>query len=308
MALRIRDWNEHFETHKTRILKRLDWVPIPNRMDGLGYIRLLDHPEGAAHFGAWIALVELASKGATKEERGTLTRNGKALSVEALSILSRIPERIIADAIPRLLKIGWLEGEIDENPARPGVLAPDNAGSSPDLDKPNGINETALSGATPPESGALAPGDGRRREGKEGNGTEGKEGKEPAAAPPEPPALKVEFPDFKSEPTFVQFKAVAIQYGIKVSEAEWREFEQYTWPKQDWTQKLKCIRGLEDRIKAGDDSLVGTTPKNYAERAYYERHIREPGKAERNGHGGHSLEDKARQHRENKQKILEGKS
>jgi hypothetical protein len=125
---------------------------------------------------------------------------------------------------------------------------------------------------------------------------------------PEPPARKRDpLPEITSEPTLVQFKALAIEYGMQVSAAEWREFEAYVWPKQDWTQRHGGIRGLEDRIKAGDYSLRDATPKNFMEQAYYERRIRAPVKQEVNGHGN-SLEEKARQHRENKQRILEGKS
>jgi hypothetical protein len=123
----------------------------------------------------------------------------------------------------------------------------------------------------------------------------------------EPPAHEPKYPEIESEPTLVQFKALAIEYGMQVSAAEWREFEAYVWPKQDWTQRHGGIRGLEDRIKAGDYSLRDATPKNFMEQAYYERRIRAPVKQEVNGHGN-SLEEKARQHRENKQRILEGKS
>ena len=53
MSLRIRNWKDHFENNRTRELKTMAWVPVPNRMDDLGYIRLVTHPNGAAHLGAW---------------------------------------------------------------------------------------------------------------------------------------------------------------------------------------------------------------------------------------------------------------
>jgi hypothetical protein len=59
--LRIRDWSEHFENNRTKELVRMAWVPVPNKQDGDGYTELLDHVNGAAHLGAWIAIVELAS-------------------------------------------------------------------------------------------------------------------------------------------------------------------------------------------------------------------------------------------------------
>ena len=107
--LRITDWDKHFECSQSRNLKRMAWVPVRIKLAGDGYTQLLDHPNGAAHFGGWIGLVEV---GATCEPRGTLLRgNGKPHDVESLSRITRIPVEILAEAIPRLLDIGWLEHE-----------------------------------------------------------------------------------------------------------------------------------------------------------------------------------------------------
>jgi hypothetical protein len=162
--LQIKDWNKHFETHKTRILKRLDWVPIPNSMDGLGYIGLMDHPNAASHFGVWIALVEIASR---CEPRGDFKRGGKALDMKALSVLSRIPLPVIAEAIPRLIEIGWIESDdtahdLALDPALSGAN-PARPGANPALDA---ALDTAQSGAR--GGGNPAAKEGReRREGKE---------------------------------------------------------------------------------------------------------------------------------------------
>ena len=69
-VLRVRDWNLLFENNRTRGLKHLDWVPMQNNLDGDGYTELVDHPNGAAHLGAWLAIVWIASRCHT---RGTLT-------------------------------------------------------------------------------------------------------------------------------------------------------------------------------------------------------------------------------------------
>jgi hypothetical protein len=53
---RVKDWSKIYENNRTRELKRMDWVPIPNKMDGDGFTELVDHPNGAAHLGAWLAL------------------------------------------------------------------------------------------------------------------------------------------------------------------------------------------------------------------------------------------------------------
>ena len=106
-VLRVRDWNLLFENNRTRSLKHLDWVPMQNRMDCDGYTELVDHPNGAAHLGAWLATVWIASRCHT---RGTLTRdNGQPHTAESLARVSRIPVIILEEALPRLLRIGWLE-------------------------------------------------------------------------------------------------------------------------------------------------------------------------------------------------------
>lgn len=104
--IRIINW-DGYENNRTRSLKRMDWVPVPNKMDGDGYTELLDHPNGAAHYGAWMALLLIASK---CEVRGTLTRNSKGQphTSDSLSRISRIPLVIFNEVLPRLTSIGWI--------------------------------------------------------------------------------------------------------------------------------------------------------------------------------------------------------
>lgn len=104
---RIKEWQRHFENNRSRELKSLDWVPVKNKMDGDGYTELLDHPNGAAHFGAWMAIVQVASK---CDERGTLMREGaRPHDSASLSRLTRIPRAVFDEVLPRLVSIGWLE-------------------------------------------------------------------------------------------------------------------------------------------------------------------------------------------------------
>lgn len=138
---RIVNWDSTFENNRTRELKRLDWVPIPNRMDGVKFMRLMNHPEGVAHFGIWILLVELASKG-RPEQRGTFD-----LEIDELSLLTRVPEPFIKRAIERLKSpsINWIE-EIPQ----------DDAGTSP-----QGSQDDAALPPRPnegiPQGGAMLP-------------------------------------------------------------------------------------------------------------------------------------------------------
>src|ERR1700676_3485882 len=120
--LRVVKWQDVYENNRTKELKNMEWVPIPNKMDGDGYTELLDHPNGAAHFGAWIAIVEIASK---CKPRGTLLRKipqeGAVIPQEgaegilaahnsgSLARISRIPRAVFDEVIPRLKVIGWIE-------------------------------------------------------------------------------------------------------------------------------------------------------------------------------------------------------
>ncbi len=111
----------------------MDWVPMPNKQDGDGYTELLDHPNGAAHFGAWCALLEVASRrhvgdgprvdararresakyDATEHPygRGILMReNGEPYDAKSLERITRIPVSVWEEVLPRLVSIGWITG------------------------------------------------------------------------------------------------------------------------------------------------------------------------------------------------------
>lgn len=104
---RIAGWNGHFENNRTRLLKSLDWVPMPNKHDGDGFTELMDHKNSMAHYGAWCLLVQLASK---CHPRGTLMRDGdRPHDAGTISRQTRGKKADFEEAIPRLLQIGWLE-------------------------------------------------------------------------------------------------------------------------------------------------------------------------------------------------------
>ena len=124
MALyRVKDWNTHFENNRTRELKRLDWVPVPNKMDGRGYTALVDHPNGAAHLGGWIAILEIASR---QKVRGEIPQDGAGLS-QCLARISRLPAILFEELIPRLESMGWVEGA--EIPQLGATIPQDGAAS-----------------------------------------------------------------------------------------------------------------------------------------------------------------------------------
>ena len=103
---RIRDWDRYFENASSRKLKRLDWVAIPNKTDGEGYTALVDHPDAAAHLGAWYAIVEAASKATPRGSLPGGFSHGIGGICRSLGRISRLPEKIFLEVIPRLLEIG----------------------------------------------------------------------------------------------------------------------------------------------------------------------------------------------------------
>lgn len=87
----IRDWGKIFENNRSRELKSLDWVPIPNNHDGENFSAIMQHPKGAEIFAAWVLIVEVASR---CDPRGTLLRGGgKPHNSQSLSLKTRAPEK-----------------------------------------------------------------------------------------------------------------------------------------------------------------------------------------------------------------------
>lgn len=107
-AYRVRDWNSIYENNRTRELKVLQWLPIPNRHDGDGYTLLLDRENGAALFGAWVAVLQVASR---CDPRGTLLREPNlAHNSISLSRMTRIPKDLIDEMLTVCSKeCRWLE-------------------------------------------------------------------------------------------------------------------------------------------------------------------------------------------------------
>lgn len=136
--LRIVDWSNRFENNRSRGLKNLEWISVPNSHDGDGFTELMDHENGPAHFAAWILILQVASKnthiphdsagfwqeGARLcDVRGALLRSSeKPHDAKSLSRMTRCPEKVFAEAIPRLIALGWIEiitvkSTFSENPA-----------------------------------------------------------------------------------------------------------------------------------------------------------------------------------------------
>jgi hypothetical protein len=107
----VGNWDALYENNRTRALKAMAWVPVPNSHDGDGYSQLTAHQNAASHLGCWLAILQVASK---CSPRGTLSRDtGEPHTPESLARMTRLPEVAFSEAIPRLIDIGWLV--VDDN-------------------------------------------------------------------------------------------------------------------------------------------------------------------------------------------------
>lgn len=106
-AIRIKSWDRHYENNRSRELKRPEWLPLPNKFDGTGFMELLDHPAGMSHYGAWCLLLGAASR---MPVRGLLvTDSGRTMTAKDLARMTRGSTRCFEEALPRLIAIGWVE-------------------------------------------------------------------------------------------------------------------------------------------------------------------------------------------------------
>lgn len=105
---RIRCWSEIFENSQSRQYQRLTWTPLPNKHDGKSYRRLISMPDGPALYGAWVLLVQVASK---CPKRGVLADDDGPLDAEDLSHKTGAPAELFAEAFEALThpKIAWLQ-------------------------------------------------------------------------------------------------------------------------------------------------------------------------------------------------------
>lgn len=160
--LSIRSWATAFENNRTRELKSLDWVPLPIRLDGDGYAELMDHQDGAAHFGVWIALIQVAAR---CDPRGTLVRLRRSEVREAhdyasLARLTRIDAGVMRVAINRLVDLGWL---LDDDPES-AIQSIDHRASQEGATIPQECATIPQEGALEYRRGEEITGDDRREE------------------------------------------------------------------------------------------------------------------------------------------------
>lgn len=103
MYIKIRDWNLHYENSITRRVRNILYVPVPNKQ-GLGYHKLMHAKDGLMIYGAWTALLLLASR---CTPRGDLS---KYSTVSELSVATLIEKDQLMYAIRFLSdELDWIE-------------------------------------------------------------------------------------------------------------------------------------------------------------------------------------------------------
>lgn len=112
MIYRIKNWNDIYENNRSRTVKDLSWVPIPNRHDGEAYSRMMIQKDAAIYFSVWILLLQVASR---CQPRGTLLTSAcQPHNAESLAIKTRAKLEWFEKSLPFLVQIGWLEVERQE--------------------------------------------------------------------------------------------------------------------------------------------------------------------------------------------------
>lgn len=73
----VLNWDRLFENNKSRERDQLHFVCVPNKQDGMGLTRVLNHPNGAAIYGIWQLILGACSR-QTRPRDGWLTDTGRA--------------------------------------------------------------------------------------------------------------------------------------------------------------------------------------------------------------------------------------
>lgn len=164
-VIRVRGWDRHYENSRTLPMKKMQWIPLTNRLDSDGYCTIMGHRNGPSIFGVWIALLEVAS---VCSPRGFLLKSARTPhDPRSLARLTRIDPRTIRAALKMLYRIKWLEQvDLPASSTPEGGRAMD--GNSPSLEGRKEESEgdaAAGSGQPPPAAG------GRRRKRETGPGS-----------------------------------------------------------------------------------------------------------------------------------------
>jgi hypothetical protein len=105
----IRDFHTNFiVSQAARIRGTLPWIAIPTKHDGKSFRRIMQHDHGAAIYGAWCLMIQIAAKcpawGVVADDDGPLT-------FEDLELKTGCPSKVFREATEVLSSkgIAWIE-------------------------------------------------------------------------------------------------------------------------------------------------------------------------------------------------------
>ncbi len=160
MKYQIKDWNIHFENDRSRKRKQCSFVCVPNKQHGLGFIRIMAEPDGAAIYGVWNMIVGACSQQHKRD--GWLTENGEEngtlWGAADLALKFRRPVTEIQRALDVISSksIGWIVITAS-SPSNHHVITEQGTDTIPERKK-EGIErkkETAEEDAATPPAGAV---------------------------------------------------------------------------------------------------------------------------------------------------------
>lgn len=115
---RIRDWGSRYENNRSKTMIDARWVPIPNKHDGEGYLRIMGEKDGLEIFACWVLLLQLASR---CQPRGTLAKdNGTPMRIATMSLRTRVLPAKFERALTFLTNIDWIESLPFDNEVNAG--------------------------------------------------------------------------------------------------------------------------------------------------------------------------------------------
>lgn len=119
MIYSVTDWDTRYENNRSRLVKELGWVPVPNNHDGEAFARLMQRKDAAIVFSSWILILQVASR---CDPRGLLVKaNGTPHDAESLSLRTRAPIEWFAKSFPILTEYGWISRKDNQgNDVAPG--------------------------------------------------------------------------------------------------------------------------------------------------------------------------------------------
>lgn len=144
-AYRVKDWARHYENNRTRAVRIMRWIPVPNKHDGEGIRQILDQSDGIVIYGCWHLILQVASKMPT---RGLLVRgDGSPMTPDALAV--RTGWRTAADFARALAflaspQVAWLEevGASDVTTTQEGAASAQEGAPSAHFSAPTGQDST----------------------------------------------------------------------------------------------------------------------------------------------------------------------